>query len=845
MTNVPVPPAASLRAAGLAVTSDSAWLASSVPRIQSAASAAQNDEEGASTTGAKGKRKDSDCDRAAAVASRWPTKDFDCDRTAAVASHWPTHPLIASDATVVASSAPPFQSSVSEAAETVASEPVALAVSPWVGKPAVTSDWVSRASSEPSTQSPALGDDVTDGSDAGEEVTYGALAATSRWIVDPTKTSSWTKGGTPSPCMQSATAAMASQPLSQSKDIAHARDTGMEDKQKELPTTPDIASVVSPRDVQEEVDQRLSDAEVNISVEKARITLSNTLFASANTLAAKHWLPLLHAAAFEVDTDKEELAREAASITATVASVRAACDVADAAVAAALTRRASSLLDGGSNRRIPVDVKHQPLFTQPAGGADGSGDDDTSQRTPRSSPEPSDPAGTGYTTPPRLGSELPTRLASAELPGRTANPRQMLEEEVFAAWTESGDNAANFLMSNGPLPTSETWPCSPSPVAPEQSTEESHIALAAVVVVAAMSTERAEGELSGSVGEALRRQVAPATTSNGASDASSSIRCQSFAETSVSKDSPDTFRSEYVMQVAPPLSSAEAARGDMRTSIDVDEEREHVSALHQAEKEDTFQLAKRMPPCVARSRARSDQEWYNLGHIAGHALDTRRLIAAMCAFDTAASRGRERRRLEREQAAHKAEECIRIHKVAREVARADILRTFLGLWQDFREDMGNERQVRYRSLSSATRTSIRRLARSPGLVSSGIDGGGAGGLLLDKCFPLYSAIQQVISRKSGGDEGDDRLGGDGLSLHSHLQLSAIQPTSGGVGGVAGGSNASMMAPKSTSATSRSRRIIARDDYDINPISVVRGVSSGREVVSLDDGLKLGTLNPKP
>ena len=114
---------------------------------------------------------------------------------------------------------------------------------------------------------------------------------------------------------------------------------------------------------------------------------------------------------------EEHMEREAAGVTGAIVNVWQACDAASAALTAALERKES----GGSAMASPRSTTSSILHPVP----------------------PTSPT-RGRNTPPRPRQE-----------------RQQLEEAVLAAWMESGNNAANLMFSEEPLPTSATWPLSP------------------------------------------------------------------------------------------------------------------------------------------------------------------------------------------------------------------------------------------------------------------------------------------------------------------------------------------------------------------------------------------------
>ena len=114
---------------------------------------------------------------------------------------------------------------------------------------------------------------------------------------------------------------------------------------------------------------------------------------------------------------EEHMEREAAGVTGAIVNVWQACDAASAALTAALERKESGGSAMASPRSTTSSIQNPVPPTSPTRGRN---------------------------TPPRPRQE-----------------RQQLEEAVLAAWMESGNNAANLMFSEEPLPTSATWPLSP------------------------------------------------------------------------------------------------------------------------------------------------------------------------------------------------------------------------------------------------------------------------------------------------------------------------------------------------------------------------------------------------
>ena len=169
---------------------------------------------------------------------------------------------------------------------------------------------------------------------------------------------------------------------------------------------------------------RLTIPEADLAMHDARVKLSEALHAIAESLSVRHW-PDLNVGALEPKpkddaplSPEEHMEREAAGVTGAIVNVWQACDAASAALTAALERKESGGSAMASPRSTTSSVGLNPV--------------------PPTSPT------RGRNTPPRPRQE-----------------RAQLEEAVFAAWMESGNNAANLMFSETPLPTSATWPLSP------------------------------------------------------------------------------------------------------------------------------------------------------------------------------------------------------------------------------------------------------------------------------------------------------------------------------------------------------------------------------------------------
>ena len=516
--------------------------------------------------------------------------------------------------------------------------------------------------------------------------------------------------------------------------------------------------------------ERVSDAA--IAVEKARVKLSNALLILANSLAVKNWLVTDGGG---VHVEANGTARDAAGVLATLDSIREACDEARVSVAVALRQRGdgSERGDEPAPARCALDTTGAHDGASPAAavtavtvaektseGAEEAREElevaeaTTGQESPPRSParagtrQPQSPPHSpppaqstlgipsslspvrtaGCTTPPRHGTNVPSGS-----PGRSSTARQLLEEEVFAEWSESTQSAANLLVNEEPLPTTETWPCSPklrSPETPSEQREGMEADTGAAVMARDGETseiEDAAGNMSEHQGDEQQDQQAGTVE---VVDRDLMEWARSGGTTSLIPSPGTVLPSQSPAQPAQavPLDGTENTNHEMDSSndggneqmSDNSEEVDKGAKAHEDAKAALLSPVMRpLPACVGRSLARSEEEWEELTLIADNMVVTRLLTAALIGFEAEVVEGRERRRIERERR-------VAARIAAREAARLQLLRTHFSMWTVYCKELDRQRRERYRSVSSEARTSIGlRLARSPGRHSPS-PGTGAG-----------------------------------------------------------------------------------------------------------------------
>ena len=342
----------------------------------------------------------------------------------------------------------------------------------------------------------------------------------------------------------------------------------------------------------------------------ARVKLSEALRAIAESLAAGRWAEIDAAAApARTSADLEDqLELDAVGVTGAIVRVWKACDAASSALTAAMVEREEELAGLG------------------AGGVAGS-----ATATPTSN-------------------AAPRRYPTSGSPRRAR--RQMLEEAVFSAWMQSGDNAANLMFSEEPLPTTASWPLSPGGGAAKRS----------------------------EAGEVLEEAAAETIEENVAAAAAA-------AASAPSPDGRDLLAGADVARwagsvgVASPASAADESprlEGARRTA----RWRAVVRQLALAS------LQRIQADAARRSAMRSAQEWEDLELIAEYMTTTRLLSAAMDEWRewTAVSRENRRAALERERA---------MAVVEREIARMEFIQRCLRGWRDHCRRIERERRARF------------------------------------------------------------------------------------------------------------------------------------------------------
>ena len=344
-----------------------------------------------------------------------------------------------------------------------------------------------------------------------------------------------------------------------------------------------------------------------------------------------------------------ELDPEAAEVAEAIASVWRACDAASAALASAMEAR------DACERAAPVVGGHA------VGGN-------------------------------TLGPVPYARGAKA------AAKRAMLEEAVFSAWMQSGDSSSNLMFSEGPLPTTKTWPLSPGGSRSRTADAERFAAAAADAALAA--TPPGGGSAPAEDG------AAPATCSPSGRDIARRWRTvigqlalaslQRVQSELGAEDASDRIGSD--LDPADTTSTFVPVPGGCPARWASNPGRGRAWGKASPPRPPS-------PPCaVRRSRARSSLEWEDLSLIASYMATTRLLSASLDEWRACAAAAKARRR-------RTAREHRRAIAMAeRERSRVAFARAaFLG-WRDACHALTRERRARYGSVS---RASIRKLTRSP------------------------------------------------------------------------------------------------------------------------------------
>ena len=396
----------------------------------------------------------------------------------------------------------------------------------------------------------------------------------------------------------------------------------------------------------------------------ARVKLSEALRAIAESLAAGRWAEIDAAAApARTSADLEDqLELDAVGVTGAIVRVWKACDAASSALTAAMVEREEELAGLG------------------AGGV----------------------AGSATTTP--TSNAAPRRYPTSGSPRRAR--RQMLEEAVFSAWMQSGDNAANLMFSEEPLPTTASWPLSPGGGAAAErggevleeaaaETIEENVAAAAAAAASAPSPDGRDLL----AGADVARWAGSVGVASPASAADESPRLEGARRTA-------RWRA-VVRQLA--LASLQRIQADAALAMDeADEAKDSTAAAAAADAEPRSPSPPPSPPppmshAARRSAMRSAQEWEDLELIAEYMTTTRLLSAAMDEWRewTAVSRENRRAALERERA---------MAVVEREIARMEFIQRCLRGWRDHCRRIERERRARFGAVS---RKSIRAITSSP------------------------------------------------------------------------------------------------------------------------------------
>ena len=416
--------------------------------------------------------------------------------------------------------------------------------------------------------------------------------------------------------------------------IEHLVDDAVRDMISPTSKNPPLSPVrTRPGDPSAASTARLSVPDADSAMHDARVKLSEALHAIAESLSARHW-PDLNVGALGAMpkgeppmSPEEHMEREAAGVTGAIVNVWQACDAASAALTAALERKESGGSAMASPRSTTSSIQNPVPPTSPTRG----------RNTP---PRP------------RLG-------------------RQQLEEAVLAAWMESGNNAANLMFSEEPLPTSATWPLSPGSNGSNESGGGGG------------SNPTAASATSPTTG-------LPAIDLGGASSPGKwRAVVARLAKASLERIAENAFR-EAVESGGGGGSASPPGPGSPSSAFG-----------------DASPATEPKPLAAVRSESRSEQEWEDLTLIADYMSTTRVLSSALDVWRGWSEESKVARRAARERE-------MAMAVVEREIARMEFMQTCLRAWRAHCRDADRERRARYRLVS---RNSIRKLTRTPSSAS--------------------------------------------------------------------------------------------------------------------------------
>jgi hypothetical protein len=357
-------------------------------------------------------------------------------------------------------------------------------------------------------------------------------------------------------------------------------------------------------------------------------------------------------------------------------------------------------------------------------------------------------------------------VAARDVSGVRAAKRKMLEEAVFSAWTQSGDSNSNVMFSEEPLPTTRTWPLSPTR---RVSPEDARVKRFAAAAAAAAGPSNEEGALSSPGRERARRwravvrRLALASLRRVQTDLGIGAASMDagFVPTFSPRGLRDSNRTEVATPRAPGPPSPRSQRRSPYSSPNALEATDEILESTESTSMPFRRVAAfpsfpfRASRALARSDARSPSEWNDLDLIASFMTATRLLSASLDEWRARAAAAKERRRLVREQRRATA-------LAERERSRVNFARSvFLG-WRDARRESNRARAARYGTVS---RAAIRRLTRSPP-SRDGLERGVSLSLedARDRTRDGFSNDADADARggrsgRSGGGRGGGRAGG--------------------------------------------------------------------------------------
>tara|TARA_B110000977_G_scaffold21140_1_gene25238 strand:- start:7229 stop:9319 length:2091 start_codon:yes stop_codon:yes gene_type:complete len=340
-----------------------------------------------------------------------------------------------------------------------------------------------------------------------------------------------------------------------------------------------------------------------------------------------------------------------------------------------------------------------------------------------------------------IGSETSRDRKGATHGGAAKEKRKMLEEAVFLAWMQSDNSFSNLMFTDGPLPTTETWPLSPgsSTITPADLNAKRFAAAAADAVF--FTPYRSDSIRSDPGSGALANSESPRDRARRWRTVVKQLALKSLRKVtgdlgdSGGELGSDLDQSGTTTFVPVPGSlSDNALRPSVQTKYN---ELGSGDVFFDNRSERRKQSPPPLPHAVRRSSTRSALEWSDLGLIATYMTTTRLLSASLDEWRARTQSANERRRVYREQRMLTA-------MAERDRTRIEFTRSVLLRWRDACRVLTRERRARYGSVS---RASIRRLTRSPVSTTRSI---GTPNSMASRSGGSISGIRTSTRKSKGG-----------------------------------------------------------------------------------------------